>query len=85
MRELQDHAQQVQVVAVRHAGQVQVEPGELADVLYVEIYLRKRDDTENESAKTVRIFKGKQALNFFFTFIAETESLWSQEPVTRDF
>jgi hypothetical protein len=85
VRELQDHAQQVQVVAVRHAGQVQVEPGELADVLYVEIYLRKRDDTENESAKTVRIFKGKQALNFFFTFIAETESLWSQEPVTRDF
>jgi hypothetical protein len=42
VRKLQDHAQQVQVVAVRHAGQVQVEPGELADVLYVEIYLSEK-------------------------------------------
>ncbi len=48
MRELQDHAQQVEVVAVRHAGQVQVEPGELADVLYVEIYLSERDETSHE-------------------------------------
>ncbi len=30
-------------------------------------------------------FKGTQAWNFFFTFFAETETLWSQGPVTRDF
>jgi hypothetical protein len=30
-------------------------------------------------------FKGTQAWNFFLTFFAETESLWSQEPVTQDF
>jgi hypothetical protein len=29
--------------------------------------------------------KGTQAWNFFLTFSAETESLWSQGPVTRDF
>jgi hypothetical protein len=29
--------------------------------------------------------KGTQAWNFFFTFFVETETLWSQGPVTRDF
>jgi hypothetical protein len=29
--------------------------------------------------------KGTQAWNFFFTFFAETETLWSQGPVTQDF
>ncbi len=29
--------------------------------------------------------KGTQAWNFFLTFFAETETLWSQGPVTRDF
>ncbi len=30
-------------------------------------------------------FKGTQEWNFLYTFFAETESLWSQGPVTRDF
>jgi hypothetical protein len=30
-------------------------------------------------------FKGTQAWNFFWLFFAETETLWSQGPVTRDF
>jgi hypothetical protein len=30
-------------------------------------------------------FKGTQAWNFFITFFAETETIWSQGPVTRDF
>ena len=30
-------------------------------------------------------FKGTQAWNFFKTFFAETETLWSQGPVTQDF
>ncbi len=30
-------------------------------------------------------FKGTQAWNFFKYFFTETESLWSQGPVTRDF
>ncbi len=29
--------------------------------------------------------KGTQAWNFFLTFFAETETIWSQGPVTRDF
>jgi hypothetical protein len=29
--------------------------------------------------------KGTQAWNFFLAFFAETETLWSQGPVTRDF
>ncbi len=31
------------------------------------------------------LFKGTQALNLFFDFFAETETLWSQGHVTRDF
>ncbi len=31
------------------------------------------------------ILKGTQAWNFFFDFFAETETIWSQGPVTRDF
>ncbi len=31
------------------------------------------------------VFKGTQAWNFLYTFFAETETLWSQGPVTRDF
>ena len=30
-------------------------------------------------------FKGTQAWNFFLTFFAETEIIWSQGPVTWDF
>jgi hypothetical protein len=30
------------------------------------------------------VFKGTQ-IEFFYTFFAETESLWSQGPETRDF
>ena len=30
-------------------------------------------------------FKGPQAWNFFITFFAETETIWSQELVTQDF
>ncbi len=30
-------------------------------------------------------FKGTQAWHFFNTFFAETETIWSQGPVTRDF
>jgi hypothetical protein len=31
------------------------------------------------------ILKGTQAWHFFYTFFAETETIWSQGPVTRDF
>jgi hypothetical protein len=65
VRKLQDHAQQVEVVAVRHTGQVQVEPGELADVLYVEIYLWEREEASHVSAKIARIFlKERRPRNF---------------------
>ncbi len=39
MRKLKDHVEKVEVIALRHAGQVQVEAGTLADVLNVEVDL----------------------------------------------
>ncbi len=36
------------------------------------------------SSPPFRLLKGTQVWNFFY-FFAETESLWSQGPVTRDF
>ena len=39
MGELQDHVEQVEVIALSHARQIQVEAGALADVFNVEINL----------------------------------------------
>jgi len=38
--------------------------------------------TSQKILKTLKVHKHE---NFFFTFFAETETLWSQGPVTRDF
>ncbi len=38
----------------------------------------------NESSWKHEFLKGKTSM-FFFNFFAETETLWSQGPVTRDF
>ncbi len=46
---------------------------------------RNGSKAENIFYECVFEFKGTQAWNFFFTFFAETETIWPQGPVTRDF
>ncbi len=50
--------------------------GGLKDISKERTFLRAADS---------HYVKGTQAWNFFLTFFAETETIWSQGPVTRDF
>ncbi len=61
----------------------------------VEVEDERRWEVGEERERTVRIGKKMGIIRggglkvhkheFFFTFFAETETIWSQGPVTRDF